>query len=108
MSETKEFCWGTGRRKTSVARVRIREGEGKIVINKRSLEEFFPAVTQREMVLSPLQLTNSLGKYEIVHLRERFLASLGWKRFHHLLLEGGEIPFALAAWRFENLKEHGS
>ena len=54
------------------------------------------------------QLCYSLGKYEIVCLRERFLPALGWKRFHRLLLEGGEIPFALAAWRFENLKENGS
>jgi hypothetical protein len=54
------------------------------------------------------QLCYSLGKYEILDLRERFLARLGWKRFHLLLLEGGEIPFGLAAWRFENLTENGS
>jgi len=54
------------------------------------------------------QLCYSLGKYEIVDLRERFLPRLGWKRFHRLLLEGGEIPFDLAAWRFENLTENAS
>jgi hypothetical protein len=52
------------------------------------------------------QLCYSLGKYEIVHLRQRFLAAFGWKRFHRLLLEGGEIPFHLAARRFENLSEN--
>ena len=54
------------------------------------------------------QLCYSLGKYEIMELRQRFLTTFGWQRFHRLLLEGGEIPFHLAAWRFENLKEDGS
>jgi hypothetical protein len=54
------------------------------------------------------QLCYSLGKYEILDLRGRFLPKLGWKRFHLLLLEGGEIPFALAARRFENLTENDS
>ena len=49
------------------------------------------------------QLCYSLGKYEILDLRNRFLSGLGWKRFHLLLLEGGEIPFDLVAQRFENL-----
>ncbi|MEJ2429625.1 MAG: DUF885 family protein [Deltaproteobacteria bacterium] len=49
------------------------------------------------------QLCYSLGKYEILDLRERFLPRLGWKRFHLLLLEGGELPFVLAAQRFERL-----
>ena len=53
------------------------------------------------------QLCYSLGKYEILNLRERFLPGLGWKRFHLLLLDGGEIPFVLAARRFENLTENG-
>jgi len=51
------------------------------------------------------QLCYSLGKYEILDLRQRFLPKLGWKRFHLQLLEGGEIPFDLAARRFENLTE---
>jgi hypothetical protein len=54
------------------------------------------------------QLCYSLGKYEIMELRQRFLPTFGWQRFHRLLLEGGEIPFHLAAWRFENLTEDGS
>ncbi len=53
------------------------------------------------------QLCYSLGKYEIQDLRRRFAATFGWQRFHQLLLEGGEIPFELAAWRFEKLMENG-
>jgi hypothetical protein len=49
------------------------------------------------------QLCYSLGKYEILDLRSRFLSGLGWKNFHLLLLEGGEIPFDLVAQRFEKL-----
>jgi hypothetical protein len=48
------------------------------------------------------QLCYSLGKYEIVDLRERFISRLGWKRFHSLLLESGEIPFRLATRRLEH------
>jgi uncharacterized protein (DUF885 family) len=54
------------------------------------------------------QLCYSLGKYEIMELRQRFLPTFGWQRFHRLLLEGGEIPFHLAAWRFENLIKNDS
>jgi hypothetical protein len=54
------------------------------------------------------QLCYSLGKYEILDLRERFLPRLGWKRFHLLLLEGGELPFVLAARRLEDLTENSS
>ncbi len=53
------------------------------------------------------QLCYSLGKYEIQDLRQRFISKFGWHRFHQLLLEGGEIPFKLASWRFEKLLENG-
>lgn len=45
---------GTGRRKTSVARVRIRQGSGKITINNRELDEFFPTQQHKNAVLAPL------------------------------------------------------
>lgn len=45
---------GTGRRKTSVARVRIRQGSGKITVNDRELEEFFPTPQYKNQVLAPL------------------------------------------------------
>ena len=49
------------------------------------------------------QICYSLGKYEILELRRRFVPRMGWLSFHRLLLEGGELPFALASWRLEEL-----
>ena len=53
------FYWGTGRRKTSVARVRIRPGDGKMVINKKQLVEYFKTEQNRSAVLSPLQMAKA-------------------------------------------------
>jgi small subunit ribosomal protein S9 len=53
-----------GRRKTSVARVILLPGTGKITINRRSLEEFFPIETLRNDVLKPLDATQTMGKYD--------------------------------------------
>lgn len=50
-----EVALGTGRRKTSVARVRIRRGQGQLLINERALEDFFPSEQQRASVLAPLK-----------------------------------------------------
>jgi small subunit ribosomal protein S9 len=50
------YYWGTGRRKTSVARVRIKPGDGKVVINKKQLVEYFKTEQDRSVVLSPLQM----------------------------------------------------
>ena len=55
----------TGRRKSSVARVRIIDGTGKITINKRSLDEYFGLETLKQIVRQPLELTESLNKYDI-------------------------------------------
>jgi small subunit ribosomal protein S9 len=60
----KEYYWGTGRRKTSVARVRIREGDGKIQINEREMEDYFPDVLWQIRVRAPLQVGDLLGKIE--------------------------------------------
>jgi len=54
-----------GRRKTAVARVYLQDGDGKIVINKRDYKEFFPIAILHYVVEQPLQLTDSLGKYDI-------------------------------------------
>jgi len=56
---------GTGRRKTSVARVRIRPGEGKIRINGRELEAFFANTRQRNAVLAPLEQTGRRGQLDV-------------------------------------------
>ncbi|MDR2346056.1 MAG: 30S ribosomal protein S9 [Planctomycetaceae bacterium] len=59
----KNDCLGTGRRKSSVARVRVRAGNGKISINRRELDDFFKTAKQKNAVLAPLTLT---GKKELV------------------------------------------
>jgi small subunit ribosomal protein S9 len=56
---------GTGRRKTSVARVRIHRGNGKITINDRPLEDYFRVERNRALVEGPLQATDMLGKVDI-------------------------------------------
>jgi small subunit ribosomal protein S9 len=57
---------GTGRRKTSVARVRIRPGAGKILINKRELDEYFSNVRQRNAVLAPLEQTGKRAELDVL------------------------------------------
>jgi small subunit ribosomal protein S9 len=55
----------TGRRKTSVARVFLRPGKGKILINSRSLQEYFGRETARMIVLQPFDLTQTAGSFDI-------------------------------------------
>jgi small subunit ribosomal protein S9 len=59
------FIWGTGRRKKAVARVRIRPGTGKFVVNKREMEKYFVEDRDRNDVLSPLQIANMLKSWDI-------------------------------------------
>ncbi len=56
----------TGRRKTSVARVRLIPGNGKIVINKRDIDEYFDYDTLKVTVKEPLVVTDTLGKYDVI------------------------------------------
>ena len=56
---------GTGRRKTSVARVRLRPGTGNITINKRTLEEYFHNLKQRNAVLAPLVQTDKRNDFDV-------------------------------------------
>jgi small subunit ribosomal protein S9 len=53
--------YGTGRRKTSVARVWLRPGGGRILVNRRPFEDYFPRETLRMIIAQPLQLTNTSG-----------------------------------------------
>ena len=64
MAETNEFL-GTGRRKTSIARVRLTSGSGKIVINGRPFENYFPTETLRTVVSQPIEAVAGAGKYDI-------------------------------------------
>jgi len=57
---------GTGRRKTSVAQVRLIPGEGKVLINKRPLTEYFGKKTLEMVVKQPLVLTKTEGRYDIM------------------------------------------
>lgn len=59
---------GTGRRKHSVARVRLVPGEGQITINKRDINEYFGLETLKLIVKQPLVLTETAGKYDIIVL----------------------------------------
>ncbi len=58
--------YGTGRRKTSVARVHLVPGEGNIVVNGRSLAEYFGLKTLELIVKQPLDITDTLGKYDVL------------------------------------------
>lgn len=62
----KEVFLGTGRRKSSIARVRLTEGKGKITVNGKSLEEYFGEETLRVIVKQPLTLTETESKYDVV------------------------------------------
>lgn len=57
--------YATGKKKTSVARVWIKPGSGNIVINKRTLEEYFGRETSKMVVRQPLELTENVGKFDI-------------------------------------------
>ncbi len=57
---------GTGRRKTAVASVRLRPGTGKIEVNGRKFDDYFPLQLQRDTILSPIDRTSELERYDIM------------------------------------------
>ena len=61
----KPLVQSTGRRKRAVARVRVRTGSGKITVNGREMEEYFPSRTHRMQVLEPLRLTETAEVYDV-------------------------------------------
>ena len=63
MSEGRYYA--TGRRKTSVARVWLMPGEGKVTINKRSIDDYLKRETAKMIIRQPLELTETLGKFDI-------------------------------------------
>jgi len=63
-SKTNEFL-GTGRRKTSVARVRLSSGSGKVTVNGRAFETYFPTDSLRMVVQQPLVITNNTDKFDV-------------------------------------------
>jgi small subunit ribosomal protein S9 len=70
-SKNKSFIWGTGRRKTAIARVRITPGTGKITINERELNDYLTNERDRKGIFGPLEVTNTGGKLDI------FVSTLG-------------------------------
>jgi small subunit ribosomal protein S9 len=67
-NKTKEkygYWWGTGRRKTSVARVRIRPGSGKLIVNKKELDDFFKREQDRRSVLAPLKSVHAEKSFDV-------------------------------------------
>jgi small subunit ribosomal protein S9 len=59
------YWWGTGRRKSSVARVRIRRGNGKLLINKRTLEDYFTREQDRKSVMAPLKTVEGEKLFDV-------------------------------------------
>ena len=66
MYESTPYFYGTGRRKSSVARVRVYQGTGKITINDRDIDDYFGLETLKVIVRQPLVLTENADKFDIV------------------------------------------
>ena len=62
----KNFFYGTGRRKKSIARVRLLNGNGKITINGKDINEYFGVETLKVIVKQPLTVTNTLDKFDVI------------------------------------------
>jgi small subunit ribosomal protein S9 len=65
MAERREVHVATGKRKSAVARVRMSMGDGKLVVNQRTLEDYFGRETSRMIVHQPFELTNTRGQYDL-------------------------------------------
>ena len=65
-TSAKPYFYGTGRRKSSVARVRVYNGTGKITINGRDIDDYFGLETLKFIVRQPIALTDTLDKFDIV------------------------------------------
>ncbi|MHC4773102.1 MAG: 30S ribosomal protein S9 [Planctomycetota bacterium] len=59
------FIWGTGRRKSSVARVRVKPGKGELKVNKREIHEYFSQEQDRNSIVAPLKATDTLGNLDV-------------------------------------------
>ena len=66
VAKGRQYIWGTGRRKSSVARVRIAEGAGAITVNDRAADRYFSELQDRQAVAAPLDLLEQRGKYDVL------------------------------------------
>ena len=64
--EKQSYYYGTGRRKTAIARVRIMPGSGAIIIDGKPYEERFPSLEHQRIIVQPLQVTENMGKYNVM------------------------------------------
>jgi small subunit ribosomal protein S9 len=64
MSAT-QFTWGLGRRKSAVARVRVKPGAGGFLVNGRAANEFFPTLQTQVRIIEPLRVTQTQGTYDV-------------------------------------------
>lgn len=62
----KNLAYGTGRRKTAIARVFLREGSGKITVNGKTPEEYFPTVLMAQNIKKPLGVTDTLSSFDLM------------------------------------------
>jgi len=65
MAAVVDRFYATGRRKTSVARVWIRPGAGRIIVNRRAFEDYFPRETLRMIIAQPLEVTSTVGQFDV-------------------------------------------
>ena len=70
MAELKEYIWGTGRRKSAVARVRLSRGQGTMTVNHRPFEKYFLTEDDRLSALAPLHATKAFGRYDVLVLAD--------------------------------------
>ena len=63
--ERSPVIWATGKRKSSVARVRLQRGEGEVVVNERPLDDYFGRETSRMIVHQPFEVTSTLNQYRV-------------------------------------------
>lgn len=61
-----DYIWATGRRKTASAQVRIRPGTGKVTVNGKPFEVYFPISTMRGYILQPLQVSGNMDKFDMI------------------------------------------
>jgi|SRR5690606_22252401 len=66
MAMAEEQLYGTGRRKTSVARVRLVRGSGRVIVNGKELDEYFPRPVLQMLVRAPLAVTKTEGQFDVI------------------------------------------
>jgi len=66
MNDSMQPKTSVGRRKNAIARVRLIDGSGKITVNKREFENYFPLEIQRDEIMKPFKVTDTMGRYDVM------------------------------------------